>query len=186
MVAAGLCLLAVIAFYLTRYRPQRGEVGLRRDIPYSEIPVYAKAPVDQANFLTQPAVSKERILSGKYETVSDVKLLPDVVKEFYGIGNNSPDSGMANAGEEFNVSDAIRNDKLPSKRMIFAAVRRRDQFWIIQYEFGGRVHGYQVHFLTTSAESVEPVWRCRLDQPAGDIKTLLGKVDSDACRAIGQ
>jgi hypothetical protein len=181
-IAAGLGSLAVIAFYLTRHWPQKEAKEVRRDTPISGMAVYATAPVAKVNFPTLPTLSKRQLVSGNYETVSDVNLWPDVVKEFYGIGNDSPSSGMANPGGVFNESDSITNDKLPSARLILAAVRRPEKLWIVQYEYGGRAHGYQVNFLTASATSVRPIWRCYLDQPLEDIQSLMSKVRSGACK----
>ena len=139
----------------------------------------------KAIFPKQPNRPLDDLLSGEYNAVFDVGQFPQALGEFYGIGRDSPFSGMANPGGEFNVSDAITNAKRPSKRFVLGAVRRPTGNWIVQIEFGGRVHGYVVHFLDVSKSNVIPVWRCYLDQPALELKALISHVRNGSCKDGG-
>lgn len=182
-IGAGLGVLAIIA-YLAWLRPFSDEFVMPRP-PFSGSADRGTTPVAIANFPTLPPVSKSQLVSGTYEAQADVNLLPDALKEFYGIGTDNPASGMANPGHEFNVTDVILNHKLPRKRLVFAAVRRPEMSWIVHFEYGGFAHGYEVHFLIASANSVEPVWRCYLDQPATDMQALQSKILGGECKVPG-
>lgn len=173
--AAGLCVLAVIGFLAWPRRSKEDEDFMKR-------PGRERAPSKQVDSHSVPPASRSQVVSGDYETVSDVNLLPDVVRDSYGIGSHKPLSGMANPGQSFNATDLILNNKLPRKRLVFAAVRRVDNFWIVHFEYGGIAHGYEVHFLSTSTNTTTPVWRCNLQEAAKDLQTLKDKVVTGACK----
>lgn len=182
-IALTLGLLAAVAYWKWP-RPPREEEVVRREIPISSIPPYVSPPVSKVSFPALPPASRGQLVSGHFEAGFDVDQLPKAIKEFYGIGNDSPLSGMANPGQRFNISDSV-DEKLPMMRLVFAAVRHEDSFWIVHYEYGGRTHGYQVHFLNATAGSVIPVWSCSLSQPAVDIQILQSKVRDGTCKGPG-
>ena len=179
--AVALCSFALLAFVWSHYRKPKELNTIGRNIPVSGIPAYATAPVSRINFPKVPSLPKDEISSSNYETVTDVNLFPGVLKQLYGIGNNGPFSGMSNPGGPFNGFDVTTDDKIPRMRLVFAAVSRAENLWIIHYEFGGYTHGYNVAFLTASATSAQPVWLCRLNQPAGDVRILLRTVRGGTC-----
>lgn len=177
---AGLVVVAAIAYWMW---PRPTDVFVVYPSRGGGIPVmeWVESPRYKADFHAQPVVSKNRLVSGEFESVYDVRLLPKALQEFYGIGNDSPLSGMANPGGLFNSTDVVVHN-LPSLRLVFAAVRRSDDYWMIYFQHGGRSPGYGVDFLSIKQDSVAPLWRCYLYPPAEDLQTLRGKVRSGACK----
>jgi len=178
----ALSLFAIAAFIRLSHRKSTELNTAARNNSNFEISV-AIAPAGKVAFPKTPSVPKENIISADYETLTDVDLLPDALKRFYGIGNNSPFSGMSNPGGVFNESDVTTDNKIPRMRLVIAAVSRSENLWIIHYEFGGYTHGYNVAVLTISGSLTQPIWLCRLTRPAANIDGLLGTMRSGACVA---
>ncbi len=55
---------------------------------------------------------------------------------------------LANSGGDFNSSDAIEDETLPFRRLIFAAWSKEKDEWLIYYEKGGRSHSTFLTYAT--------------------------------------
>ena len=70
------------------------------------------------------------------------------------------DSGrLAEPGHNWEATDVITNASLPRKRLIWAAVS--DEYYVVDYERGGRGHSFHVLVATLAKGELKPkvVWR---------------------------
>ena len=105
--------------------------------------------------------AREQFLQGDFSLIKDVRALPaPVLQTFTEQGGSRPT--MANPGKDFQATDFILDNSLPSKRLIFAGVSGDKCF--VHYEQGGRGHSYVLAlFNVPSKDDMRPVWRgnCR-------------------------
>ena len=105
--------------------------------------------------------AREQFLQGDFSLTKDVRALPaPVLRAFTEQGGSR--LTMANPGKDFQATDFIVDNALPSKRLIFAGVSGDKCF--VHYEQGGRGHSYVLaSFNVLSKDDMKPVWRgyCR-------------------------
>jgi hypothetical protein len=66
---------------------------------------------------------------------------------------------LAGPGQAWQATDVITNDKLPDKRLIWAATG--GEYWVVHYERGGRGHSYHAVVVQLRRGDAKPsfVWR---------------------------
>jgi hypothetical protein len=64
---------------------------------------------------------------------------------------------MADAGKPFNVTDVGPDDRIPSRRLIWAA--RLPERFLLHYESGGIAHGFHLILVRFTGSSAHVVWR---------------------------
>jgi len=104
---------------------------------------------------------REQFLRGDFSLIKDVRALPAPVLQAFTEQGGSLLT-MANPGKDFQATDFILDNSLPSKRLIFAGVSGDKCF--VHYEQGGRGHSYVLAlFNVPSKDDMRPVWRgnCR-------------------------
>ncbi len=80
------------------------------------------------------AADKSHILGDTFTVVKTVEQMPAAVQKALGLPPKKLLYGMADAGKPFEVGDVV-SDKLPSRRLIFAAVN--PQYCLAYYDQGG-------------------------------------------------
>jgi hypothetical protein len=114
--------------------------------------------------------AKEQFLQGNFLIIKDVRALPaPVLRAFTEQGGSR--LTMANPGKDFQATDFILDDTLPSKRLIFAGVSGDRCF--VHFEQGGRGHSYVLAlFNVTSKDEMKPIWRGYCRAPAAITEDL--------------
>ena len=91
-----------------------------------------------------------------FEVVVSTKEIPATVQNRFSMTCRESTFSMANPGEEYQETDVVENDSLPSRRLVFAA-RSTDHF-LIHFEKGGFGHSYIVVLFRLTDTSVRFVW----------------------------
>jgi hypothetical protein len=149
---------------------QKGKSPVLGEGPRIEIP---------SGEMSQPA--REQFLQGDFSLIKDVRALPaPVLQAFTEPGKGGSRLTMANPGKDFQATDFVLDNTLPSKRLIFAGVSGDKCF--VHYEQGGRGHSYVLAlFNVPSKDDMRPVWRGYCRARAASLEELRGWFVKGSC-----
>jgi hypothetical protein len=91
------------------------------------------------------------------EVVYSTAAIPAAVKEACATIISDHRFWLADPGKPFNVTDAGMDDRIPSRRLIWAA-HLPDHF-LVHYESGGIAHSFHVILVRFTGSSARVVWR---------------------------
>ena len=88
------------------------------------------------------------------------------------------DGRLAEPGQPWQATDVIYSDKLPGKRLIWAATD--GEYWVVHYERGGRGHSYHIAVVQLRHGDAKPrfVWRA-VGERLKDFPAFLAAVGSN-------
>lgn len=64
---------------------------------------------------------------------------------------------LADPGKPFNVTDVGWDDRIPSRRLLWAA--HLPDYFLVHYESGGIAHGFHVILVRVTGSSARVIWR---------------------------
>jgi hypothetical protein len=100
---------------------------------------------------------REHLLrSDSFTMVSAVQDLPEYVKHSFAKITHDSTFFMANPGEEFQVTDVVEKEGLPSRRLIVAGISTDHCF--LHYEMGGIGHAYYIVLFRLKEGKARFVW----------------------------
>lgn len=115
-------------------------------------------------------VARTHNLDGDFKILDSVEELPASIKTAFAVLTHQSQFEMADPRRDFQVTDVITHEGLPSRRLIFAGISNRECF--VHYERGGRGHSYYVVVLSTEPSKARFIWGRALPKPAADIAGL--------------
>jgi hypothetical protein len=117
------------------------------------------------------AHDKEHIFDGDFTTIRTTNDIPKSIKAAFIRITDQKEFAMADPGRPFQVTDAISDESLPWRRLIFAA--NQNGRWLVHYEKGGIGHSYYMFvFQVRSNDKADLIWGAALGIAAKDLKTL--------------
>jgi hypothetical protein len=100
---------------------------------------------------------KEHLLDGSFTKVATTEAMPPKVKEAFAEITGERSFALANPGQKYQETDVVYEPGLPFRRLLFAGAK--DDEWFVQYERGGRGHGYDVVVFKVNAQHpVQFLW----------------------------
>lgn len=115
-------------------------------------------------------------LNGTFKIITTTNLLPAQIKSaFAGLIHDSRFE-MADPGQEFQLTDVITREGLPSRRLVFGGLSERECF--MHYERGGYSHSYYVVVFSTAPSNTRFLWGEALCNPAKDLPELRSEVSA--------
>ncbi len=79
---------------------------------------------------------------------------------------------MADPGKPFNVTDVGPDDRIPSRRLLWAA--HLPDYFLLHYESGGIAHGFHVILVRVTGSSARVVRACRRHRVQGLLSVRAG------------
>lgn len=107
------------------------------------------------------AADRAHVLGDTFTVVKSVKQIPAAVQKALELPPKKPLGGMADAGEPFEVGDVV-SDKLPSRRLIFAAIN--PQYCLVYFDQGGIAHRHEVTLYRLKNGRAVSIWERDLTQ----------------------
>lgn len=104
------------------------------------------------------AIDQQHVLQDNFVLVKTVQALPKAVQR--GLAGNDIRSGMADAGQLFEISDMVGPKPLPFRRLIYAGVS--SGYCFVYNEYGGYGYGTQVAIYRLSNGHATLFWRAGL------------------------
>jgi hypothetical protein len=104
------------------------------------------------------AAEREKLLKASdAPLVTKMREIPEEVVKACAAASSGGGFELADAGQPFQVTDVISNEKLPGKRLDWAA--RIPGYMIVHYETGGIAHSYHVMVVALdSGKKAHVVW----------------------------
>jgi hypothetical protein len=119
-------------------------------------------------------VSGTHNLDGDFKILDSVEKLPASIKTAFAALTHQSQFDMADPGREFQVTDVIMHEGLPSRRLIFAGISDKECF--VHYERGGYGHSYYVVVFSTEPSKATFIWGRALPKPAANIAGLRSEI----------
>ena len=129
------------------------------------------------------AQQNQHLLDGAFTTITDVKLIPNPVKQVL-TPQGSSHLEMANPGHPWNAGCVV-TVLLPQQRLIFAGVSGEKAF--VHYEQGGRAHMWYVKvFKLQPNQTATLLWTGVSGRAARNLDELRSMITSGAIRESGR
>jgi hypothetical protein len=112
----------------------------------------------------------EHILDGDFRIVRSGDPLPTQVKSAFAALVRDSRFGMADPGQDFQLTDVIHREGVPRRRLIFAGISDKKCF--LHYEMGGRGHSYYVVVFVSGPSEATFIWGGTLPKPAATLVEL--------------
>lgn len=119
-------------------------------------------------------VARTHNLDGDFKILDSVEQLPASVKDAFATLAHQSQFEMADPGHDFQVTDVITHEGLPSRRLIFAGISDKECF--VHYERGGYGHSYYVVVFSTEPSKAAFIWGRALSKPAANISGLRSEI----------
>jgi hypothetical protein len=119
-------------------------------------------------------VAGGRNLDGDFKILDSVEQLPTSVKDAFAALTHQSRFEMADPGHDFQVTDVIRHEGLPWRRLIFAGISDKECF--VHYERGGYGHSYYVVVFSTEPSKAAYIWGRALPKPAANVPELRSEI----------
>ena len=102
--------------------------------------------------------------------VLTMREIPEEVVHACAAVSSGKEFRLADAGQPFQVTDVISNEKLLSKRLIWGA--RLPGYFVVHYESGGIAHGFHVLVVAVDAsKKARVVWSAMVASAVAPLKT---------------
>ncbi len=101
-------------------------------------------------------IDKQRLLIKKLQLIARTEALPSPVRNEFARAAHSKTFRMADPGQEYQVTDVVAKEGLPSRRFIFAGLT--NDLCVLHYEHGGIGHGYDLVLFHLSGGKARFVW----------------------------
>jgi hypothetical protein len=125
------------------------------------------APADRAHLLHA---------RGKAEMIRSMKDLPAAIVQACASASSSHDFHLANPDEKFQATDVITEQRLPGKRLIWAA--HIPGYYLVHYESGGIAHMFHLLLVAESPSGARVVWSAGSYGPVEDYDAFLSALDT--------
>lgn len=115
-------------------------------------------PISLADVTKLAAGDRQQLLKASdAPLVTKMREIPEEVVKACAAASSGGGFELADAGQPFQVTDVITNEKLPGKRLDWAA--RIPGYMIVHYETGGIAHSYHVMVVALdSGKKAHVVW----------------------------
>ncbi len=120
--------------------------------------VQAKQKDAQSQGTPLSQIDKQHVLQDNFVLVKTVQALPKAVQ--HGLLGADIRSGMADAGQPFEISDMVGPKPLPFRRLIYAGVS--SSYCFVYNEYGGYGYGTQAAVYRLTGGRATLIWRAGL------------------------
>jgi len=132
--------------------------------PSTGLAKISKLPPDVRAALIEPAPPR---------TIARVKNLPPGIVAFCADNHGR----MAEAGQNWHVTETVLNDTLAFKRLIWAVTK--NNFYVVHYKSGGIAHGYHILVATIDKGRTVLVWHAIGNGPLNNFNDFKNAPTSD-------